>query len=113
MAVIVKTSSPADLLEEIKNQIEKGSILTWEVDDDGDFYHNPEQWEGKAWMRPQLGTDVLTFFIVPNKSETVSTMVYAVYHGRLIEMLLAHVDELFTKAEATAYPVDGDNIDND
>jgi hypothetical protein len=37
-------------------------------------------------------------------SKGVSTEAYAVYHGRFIEMLLAHFEQDFSDASATAMP---------
>jgi hypothetical protein len=37
-------------------------------------------------------------------------VVYAVYHGRFIEMLLAHFDEQMSGAAATAMPTTADVV---
>jgi hypothetical protein len=39
----------------------------------------------------------------------VTSVVYAYYHGHLIETFLNHFDKDFTKGEATALPTSGDN----
>lgn len=48
MAIYVKTSSPVDLLKEIKYQINNGVIDMWSVDNDGDFTYDVEQWRFHA-----------------------------------------------------------------
>lgn len=110
MAVRVFCDNPAQLLNEIKLGIRTGKIETWTVDSDGDFTHSPEQWKHKAWFRPAIEEDKLRFNILPQRALRMSKEVYAVYHGRLIEMLLAHFDEKFSRATATALPTTGDSV---
>src|SRR5437868_1254530 len=105
MALYVRATAPADLLKAIKKGIDDNKIDTWEYDSDGDFTHTPPQWRKKAWLRPTIGAGQLTFGIIKPAKEAISTEVYAVYHGRFIEMLLAHFDLQFSTAQATAQPV--------
>jgi len=107
MAVIAIATKPAELLAAIKKQIADKRIETW-ADENNFFTHSPPQWNRKAWFKPSTGPGTLTFFTVPPKGRSVSAEVYAVYHGRLIEMLLAHFDKSFSQANATAMPVTGD-----
>jgi hypothetical protein len=60
------------------------------LDKDGDLTHAPEQWRNKAWFRPSVEAGVLVFRILGQQSVAMTTEVYAIYHGQLIEMLLAH-----------------------
>lgn len=39
MAIIIKTSAPAELLAAIKKEIDEEKIETWSYDSDGDFTH--------------------------------------------------------------------------
>ncbi|MDC1175102.1 hypothetical protein OAT67_06890 [Bacteriovoracaceae bacterium] len=110
MAVYIKTSSPEKTLKKVKDLIQKNEIVTWEFDEDGDFFHSPKQWKGKAWMRPKVEAGQIGFYIVPTSSSAISSTVYAIYHGRLIEMFLTHLDSEFDNAIATSYPVEGDNV---
>jgi hypothetical protein len=48
--------------------------------------------------------------IVKPKDATITSEVYAIYHGRFIEAMLRHCDELFSRAEATALPDSQDNV---
>lgn len=96
------TESPDKLLAAIKIGIDKGHIETWEYDGDGDFTHTPPQWRYKAWLRPVIVSGSLRFGILSRKDIDLSTETYAVYHGRFIEMILAHLDSLFTVASASA-----------
>lgn len=110
MAVIVKTSKPSDLLKAIRKAIDEKKIETWTYDSDGDFTHNPVQWSHKAWLKPKVYTTELRFGILSRKDTKLSTTIYAVYHGRFIEMLLTHFDSQFTTAIATAQKDEPDNF---
>lgn len=108
MAVVVKTTTPKALLSAIKRAIDRGDIDTWSYDADGDFTHTAEQWRRRAWFRPRPDEGRLIFNILPPRTGDVSRLVYGVYHGRFIEMLLNHFDEKFSEAMATALPTNGD-----
>lgn len=113
MAVVFITSSPKALLDNFKARIKqteaKGKITTWSVDSDGDFTHKADDWIHKAWFRPVVGADRLTFNIIKNKDFNVASVVYAYYHGHLIETFLNHFDTQFKDANATALPVSNDH----
>ena len=102
MAIRVATSQPQALLAAIKRAIEQRHVETWAYDRDGDFTHAPTQWANKCWLRPHIGVGTLTFTTLPPRGVALSKEIYAVYHGRFIEMLLAHFDSQFSDAEATA-----------
>jgi len=102
MAVRVATSQPQALLTAIKRAIDQGHVDTWKYDKDGDFTHTPMQWVSKCWLRPHISAGILTFTTLPPRGVALSNEIYAIYHGRFIEMLLAHFDSQFSDAEATA-----------
>ena len=110
MAVIVYCEKPSELIAAVKTAIGEGRIDTWRFDDDGDFTHAPDQWRLKAWLRPNVADDRVTFWILSPKGVQMSRLVYAIYHGRFIEMLLGHFDKSFSRAVATALPVQGDRV---
>jgi hypothetical protein len=110
MAITVFTPEPEALLSNVKKQIADKKIQTWLVDEDGDFTHTPPQWKRKAWLRPKVFSDRLVFRIFPPEKTKMSSEIYAVYHGRFIEMLLAHVDSQFKSASASAMPESGDRV---
>lgn len=110
MAVNVFCDDPQGLLTAIKAAMRDGQIETWSVDSDGDFTHSPEQWKNKAWLRASVGQDRLTFTILARRGTAMSRVLYGVYHGRFIEMLLNHFDMKFTRASATALPTADDII---
>jgi hypothetical protein len=102
MALVVKTSKPKALLAAIKKAIDDDEIETWEYDSDGDFTHKPDQWRNKAWLAPTTEDGQLLFTLIPQSDVKMTKVVYGVYHGRFIEMLLPHFDDDFTTATATA-----------
>jgi len=110
MAVRVLCNDPQKLLSQVKAAVARGAVQTWSIDKDGDFTHSPTQWRYKAWFRPSVGPGVLVFNILGPTTEKMSKEVYGVYHGRFIEMLLAHLDTKFESAEASAMPLDGDTF---
>jgi hypothetical protein len=111
MAVVVTTKAPNSLLTAIKAAIDENRVETWEYDGDGDFTHTPPQWRNNAWLRPFVENGVLRFGILGQKNVAMSAVVYGVYHGRFIEMLLSHFDTKFSTAAATALKSLGDNFD--
>jgi hypothetical protein len=111
MAVSVITTDRKGLVQAIKDAIAAGQIETWSVDAEGDFTHSVPQWRGKAWMRPDFSNDDrVVFGILGQKNIALSTAVYAVYHGRFIEMLLRHFDDRFSAARASASKTKYDNF---
>jgi len=108
MSIRAFTDDAAGLLAKIKELIDQGHITTWLYDSDGDFTHTPSQWKNQAWLRPQVQSDKLRLVILKNMKVTFTREIFAVYHGRFVEMLIAHVPEDFTTASATPNPVAGD-----
>jgi hypothetical protein len=68
------------------------------------------QWTNKAWLRPKALGDRLELNIIRPKNGSVEREVYAVYHGRFIEMAIAHVPEFFKIAAATAWATESDLV---
>jgi hypothetical protein len=108
MSVRAFTDDASGLLTRIKKLIDGGHIDTWAYDKDGDFTHTPSQWKNKAWLRPQVKSDMLRMVILNNTKVTFTREIFAVYHGRFIEMLISHVSDRYTSASASPNPVSGD-----
>ena len=101
MALSIKTDNPTGLLTAIKKAIDDNEIETWSYDTDGDFTHTPEQWKKKAWLRPNFeSTDILKFVVIAPQNTTLTKEVIGVYHGRFIEMLMAHFGAKFETVTA-------------
>ncbi len=111
MALHFKTQTPEKLLVAYKKAIDGGHITSWSYDQDGDFTHTAEQWFRKAWLRPRIKEgNELVFYILTPKEIKLSSVIYAIYHGRFIESMLSHCDTLFVEGYASAMPEAGDII---
>lgn len=110
MAINFDTTDPAGLLAAFKYGIDRGHIVTWSYDKDGDFTHTPDQWKNKAWLRPSVYTGRLILNIIGRQREAMPLEVYAVYHGRFIEAMIRHCRTRFSVGTATAMPTNSDPI---
>jgi hypothetical protein len=113
MAIHFQTNESQSLLEQFEALIAQsepsGKITTWERSKDGKYFtHKAPQWRAKAWLRPHVQEDRLTFNIIKPKNSTVKQTVYAYYHGHLVETFLTHFDQLFDTANCSALP-EGDD----
>ncbi|PTL75442.1 hypothetical protein [Vitiosangium sp. GDMCC 1.1324] len=102
MAIIVQTSTPKALLKALRKAVDDGKVAAWRYDKDGDFTHTSLQWSRKAWLHPYLGTDVLSFGLIGREEKKMTKVIYGIYHGRFISMLLTHFGEKFSSVRATA-----------
>lgn len=110
MAIRVSTAQPSALLAAIKKAIDQKKVETWSYDSDGDFTHTPPQWNQKAWLRPSVQSGALVLNILNPRGVQITKLVYGVYHGRFIEMLLTHFDDNFIDASASAAVLQGDIV---
>jgi hypothetical protein len=110
MSIILNTSDPSGLLSAFKKAINERRVVTWAYDKDGDFTHTTEQWKNKAWFSPRISIGQLKFVIIPPQNQNISREVYAIYHGRFAESMLAHFDDRFSSSIATAMPDSGDLV---
>lgn len=114
MAIFVKTKTPNALIKKIKEAIDNNAIDTWSYDQQGDFTHETEQWARRAWIRALPENGRVVFYVLCRRDKSMSVTEYAVYHGRFVEMLLAHFDkeceDITVSPLATSY--DCINADN-
>jgi len=110
MSILIKTNNPEAFLKDFKKKIDDKLVKTWSYDQDGDFTHTPDQWKNKAWLRTSIKGGSLSVGILGPQGEKLSSLVYAVYHGRFIESILFHCDSLFSEATASAFPTSEDYI---
>jgi len=96
MSITFNTPDPRGLLAALKKAIDDRHVVTWAYDRDGDFTHATEQWRNKAWLRPKFGNGALRFGIIKPNDQNISKEMYAIYHGRFIESMLAHFDKKFS-----------------
>jgi hypothetical protein len=110
MAIYFTTATPKKLLASFKNAIDEELVTDWTYDQDGDFTHTSRQWINKAWLHPEYENECLSFFTLPPKSGTITQEIYAEYHCRFIESMMAHCFALFSQGIATALPTQKDNV---
>lgn len=97
------------MLNDFKNKIRQGHIVTWSYDAHHDvFIHETEQWRHKAYLRPVIEIGGLGFNLLGHRSVLTTQEVYAIYHGRFIESMIAHCANLFTSSSATPKPTTTD-----
>lgn len=103
MAIIVKSKiGKNDLVTRINELIQSAKIDTWSKDSEGDYTHIG-QWQNKAWFKPyDNDEEKIIFGIIGRKDERMTKETYAVYHGRFVEMLLAHFDNFIEEFEITS-----------
>ena len=114
MAVNFDTNDAAGLLAAFDARImqkdAKGKITTWEKSSNAQYYtHKASEWNKKAWFKPTVYSNRLTFNILKPRDQNVTRLVYAYYHGHLIETFLAHFDHGFAEAVASALATSADN----
>jgi hypothetical protein len=85
-------------------------ITTWIKSDDGLYYtHKANDWTRKAWFKPKIENDRLTLNIIKPKDKKVTPLIYAYYHGHIMETFLNHFDKLFSVAITSALAEKNDN----
>ena len=115
MAVHFITSDAKSLLDNFNARIDQkeatGKVTTWERSEDGNYYtHKAQDWNRKAWFRPKIEKNQLTFNLIRPKGLGISVTVYAYYHGHMLETFLNHFDKSFENGIVTALPGPGDNV---
>ncbi len=110
MSIYVRCSNPQKLVDDINYKIGNSEIDTWSVDKDGDYTHAAEQWRNHAWIHPIIETGRVIFAIWGRVNEDLSVVDYAIYHGRFVEMLLAHFDHQCDDIEITSLATRYDRV---
>ena len=96
MALVVETDNPDEVMKRIYGDIKNNRIDTWTVNAAGYFSAVPKQWYNKAWMRKcnLIKERYLCFGIIEVQRGTMTQELYAIYHCRFAEMILAHCGDL-------------------
>jgi len=110
MALYFLTDQPSHLISSFKKAIDAGHVATWSYDKNGDFTHTAQQWKNLAWLRPSTASGRLVFNILRPNNASITWEVYGIYHGRFIESMIVHCHDLFTNAQATPMPAQGDIV---
>lgn len=112
MAIIIQTKKPHEFVEKLKNLVQGGEITTWICDSDGDFTLSNEMWKDKAWFHPRFEEDgSLIFNIWGRKDSNMSKLTYAVYHGRMVKLILKKLDEDCSMISVTSLAHKYDHIE--
>lgn len=102
MAIIIKTNNPRKLIKALNEAIDNREILTWSVDQEGDYTIARDQWRYHAWFRHKvLEPNTLTFGIVQSRKYKMTRDLYGIYHGRFLATLLSHFDHLMDDINVT------------
>ena len=116
MAVHFSTSNPRALLREFDAAVRRAGTRAadaagvWGVAEDGAHYTCvAEEWIAKAWFRPHVLTNVLTFNIIRSADEHVTKEAYSHYHAQLVQTFLSRLDHMFSMVGVTSAPTAGDN----
>ena len=107
--ISIYAAQPAILLQNLKKAARQLQIPPWECDEEGDFTQSRVKEQRKAWLRPSAGGNVLNFSFLGPQDVALEKGVYALYHGRFLEMLLAGFADQFAEASITAQP-DGSDL---
>lgn len=104
MAIYIHTDDPQWLHQRLTKSICNREIITWDVDKDGDYTIDRDQWRFKAWFRATERQDQLVFGIVQSRKYVMTNELYGVYHGRLVLTILAHFSDMISAVHVTPNP---------
>lgn len=105
MAVIIQTDDPDTLLEKIYEAIDSKKADKWVSISDGRLTYGALLWKNEAFFKPQIWVEEkqLRFGLIKRKDrKNIGTRLYAIYHTKLIELLLLRFDQDFLRVTATA-----------
>ena len=104
MAIYIHTNDSQGLHQRLTASICNREIITWDVDKDGDYTIDRDQWRFKAWFRPTEKQGQLIFGIVQSRKYVMTNELYGVYHGRLVATILANFSDLISEVHVTPNP---------
>ncbi len=113
MAIIIYTDHPDLLLDKIYEAIENKKADKWVSTSDGHLTYGALLWKNEAFFKPQIWVDdkQLRFGLIKRKDRKhITSKLYAAFHTKLIEMLLARFDNDFRSVTATAARTDPDQF---
>ncbi|MDR2816744.1 MAG: hypothetical protein LBB62_08620 [Proteiniphilum sp.] len=113
MAIIIQTDQPDLLLDKIYDAIENKKADKWMSTPDGLLTYGTLLWKNEAFFRPQIWVDdkQLRFGLIKRKDRRhISSKLYATFHAKLVETLLACFDSDFRSVTATAARAEPDQF---
>ena len=111
MAIIIQTNNPDLLLDKIYDAINNKDAEKWITTEDGRLTYGVLLWKNEAFFKPQIWVDdkELRFGLLKRKDRKhITSKLYAVFHTKLIELLLLKFDKEFISVRATASKTDPD-----
>jgi hypothetical protein len=118
MSIVFKTNNPNGLLavfnQAIDNHLHSRSgprVDTWRyvLHQQHHFYtHRSANWKDKAWLRADIETGQLAFYIRPFEGVRLTRDIYAYYAGHLTETFIRHFANTFSLAQTTPNVSGGD-----
>lgn len=113
MAIIIDTRDPDQLLDKIYEAIDNKKAGKWVSTSDGRLTYGTLLWKNEAFFAPQIWVEEkqLRFGLIKRKDRKhISSKLYAIFHSKLIELLLTQFDQHFRQVTATAGRVEPDNF---
>lgn len=100
--ITIKTADSNQLVAAITTEIKEGKIETWNCQfyNSFDYFtHTSVQWLRKAWLKPCIKPNEVSFTIVYPNGKTANRVIEGIYYGRFIGMLLTHFPNRFSSIE--------------
>ena len=91
----IKTPDPTGLLQKIKLAIEKGCVMDWALDSDGDITLMNEELKNRAFLEPIILVGELRFELITFKQHRITKSISGMFQGRFLEMLSTHFEADF------------------
>ena len=113
MAIIIHTANPDQLLDKIYEAIDNKKADKWVRTADGRLTYGTLLWKNEAFLKPEIWVDdnQLRFGLLKRKDRKhITSKLYALFHVKLMEMLLTHFDNDFKSVTATATKETPDNF---
>jgi len=102
MALRIKFNKDTDIIERIGSLIQDNPYSAWIIDADRDISLADPMWKYHAWFRFKAEENQGGVFgIIGSKKYHMTKTLYAIYHSRLADLLLANFDTDIERLEIT------------
>lgn len=91
MSLIIKLKNPEMFLLQLQNRVKENKIKLWEIDSIGNLIHTPKRFINKAWFKPHIDIEKeeIVFKYMNPVNEKNDKLLYGIYHGRLLKMVMS------------------------
>lgn len=110
MSIIIKLKNPETFLKQLQARAIENKVKLWEIDSDGNLIHTPKRFINKAWFKPQIDIEkeeIVFKYINPLKEDN-DPLLYGIYHGRLLKMVMS---DFYKKFDIISAEVVKENIE--